>query len=272
MTAALATNCETTLAAMGFRQARSRNEYCCEQFTFRAEGRWATLSTRGRLTSRDPLVETFGRPGLWKPIIDSDGVTWHFDMRVAEDARLDIDVVDGDEEERSPLEAMLRWALETADGRVPADWCAVGAPDREEIEAVIPGGGLTVRSGSLVRQGELICDSSRVALSVPIVTGLANDLPASRSAWLRSLLVDAQRRWRVARVGISDAAPAEVRAEVDLTGAPHVLLPGLVQIGVDALRCLVEWLLKPAVFISDPGKVCDALDVCQCELSSPKGG
>jgi hypothetical protein len=170
------------------------------------------------------------------------------------------------------LEAMLRWALETADGRVPADWCAVGGPDRDEIEAVIPSGGLTVRSGSLVRQGELICDSSRVALSVPIVTGLPNDLPASRCACLRSLLIDAQRRWRVARVGISDAAPAEVRAEVDLTGAPHLLLPGLVQIGVDALRCLVEWLLKPAVFISDPGKVCDALDVCQCELSSPKGG
>jgi hypothetical protein len=272
MTVALATDCEAFLTAEGFRRVRGRNEYRSGQFTLRFEKRWATLSTRSRPVGQDPLVEALGRPGLWKPIVSSDGVTWNFDVRVAEEHGLDGNVLDADEEVRSPLVAMLGWALETADGRVPANRFATGVPDRDEMELAIPGGGLTIRSGSLVRQGELICDASRVALTVLILTGWASDLSAPRCEWLRSLLIDAQRRWRVARVGISDGTPAEVRAEVDLTGAPHFLLPGLVPIGVGALRCLVEWLLTPAVFVSDPGNACEVFDVCQCELNLPEGG
>jgi hypothetical protein len=272
MTVALATDCEAFLTAEGFRRVRGRNEYRSDQFTLRFEKRWATLSTRSRPVGQDPLVEALGRPGLWKPIVDSDGATWNFDLRVAEEHGLDGNVLDAEEEVHSTLVAMLGWALETADGHVPANLSAVGIPERDEIELAIPGGGLTIRSGSLVRQGELICDASRVALTVPILTDWASDLPAKRCEWLRLLLIDAQRRWRVARVGISDGASAEVRAEVDLTGAPHFLLPRLVQIGVDALRYLVEWLLTPAVFVSDPSNACELFDVCQCELNFPKGG
>ena len=48
----------------------------------------------------------------------------------------------------------------------------------------------------------------------------------------------------------------EIRAEIDLTGAPPPLIEALLPLAVDALRCVVAWLLEPVQFLVDVTHAC----------------
>ena len=266
MTLLLEADLEATLAGLGFRRTLRANRYASKQLTLEIDGRWATVTTWGGLENQDPLTEFVGRPGLWKPSVAPDGMARAFDLWLDVPANTEADACGPEDRTDSALESMLNWALETADGQVPRGWLPEGESSRSELERFIPEGGLTVQAGPFVRQGELICDSSRLAISIPVLDHVPEDLGASRVGWLRALLIDALDRWRMVRVGFAGKQQAQVVAEVDLTGAPQPLIPDLLRIGLDALRWFVQWLVKPAVLVSDPGTVCDAFDVCRSAL------
>ena len=148
---------------------------------------------------------------------------------------------------------VLRWALTTADGSRVAGWCP---PPEQEVKVWLSEQGLTVQAGALARQGKLIHEPDRLALAFDLVPA-APQLDADRRHWLREVLIDAQRRWRLARVGLTDSGT--VRAEVDLTGAPHAALEPLFRMALDALRWVVGWLLESVHFLVQGTAECRAL-------------
>jgi hypothetical protein len=134
-------------------------------------------------------------------------------------------------------------------GDRPESW---DPPPREEVETMIPPGWLTLRSGTQARQGELLHGSDCLALRFPIVQHVPESLPDYRIYWLRRLLLDAQTHWRLARVGsVRDLRGSPVYAEVNLTGAPHGVLAGMITLALAALHALLEWTVGPAVFLMD---------------------
>jgi hypothetical protein len=144
-------------------------------------------------------------------------------------------------------DALAAWARSTGRGRVPARW---HAPDKEEVERWVPRSALSARAGSHAAQGVLVHEPRRIALRFPLVARVPDDLPAVREEWLRALIADALRRWRMVRIEVADSA---VQAEVDLTGAPHESIESLLLVARDALVLVVEWLLAPLALILDSG-------------------
>ena len=76
-------------------------------------------------------------------------------------------------------------------------------------------------------------------------------LGRTRCRLLGELLLDAQRRWRLVRVGVGPARA--VAAEIDLSGAPHAQLEPLLGVAMATLPLVVEWLLLPLATLVDPG-------------------
>ncbi len=148
---------------------------------------------------------------------------------------------------------VLRWALTTADGSRVAGWTP---PAVEEVKTWLPEQGLTVQAGALARQGKLIHEPDRLALAFDLAPA-APQLDADRRHWLHEVLIDAQRRWRLARVGLTDSGT--VRAEVDLTGAPHAALGPLFRMALEALRWVVGWLLESVHFLVQGTAACRVL-------------
>lgn len=211
---------------------------------------WATLRSSRPLAHADPLRDLLGRPGLWKLVRSPQGV-----VRVFELPPLPTDLGEEEDEPLSP-DACLAWAQATARGEVPDNWAP---PPRSEVDAWLTGGALTVAAGAVVRQGELIHRPDRLALRYPVLLRLPSELSPLRRAWLEELLLDAQDRWRLVRVGLAgDAA----WAEVDLTGCPGPLMECLFRAGRDALRWVVGWLAESTAFLADPGATCRAVEVC----------
>ncbi len=113
--------------------------------------------------------------------------------------------------------------------------------------------------GAIARQGALVLDDDRLMFRFPVVHKIPQSLSAARKTWLRELLVDAQNRWRLVRIGMNGRS--EVQAQVDLTGAPHHALEELVLIGTDALRLVVSSLVEPADFLVNGAQDCRAVEV-----------
>src|SRR5262249_50747243 len=98
----------------------------------------------------DPLDGQLGRPGLWKLV---GGIGGGPVQRVFELPPLAL--TDDDElaevggDATSLRQACLDWALQTAQGEPPDHW---RPPSREEVEAWLAPGALTIRAGAHVRQ------------------------------------------------------------------------------------------------------------------------
>jgi hypothetical protein len=243
------------LAELGFAFADGR--WRRNGTAFATDGRWSLLQTHTDATGFDPLKTKLGQPGLWKPLRAGNGATLRvFDLPPSMFSA-DSDDTFSDAEPGWPVKACVRWALDTADGRLPDGW---QSPPRAEVESWIPRGGLTVQFRSVLRQGSLHHGPDRLALRFPVVPRLPADLPAHRRAWLREILCDAQSRARMARLGVG--AGGGIEAEVDLSGAPRSAVEGLFGMGLESLRWLVEWLEIADFVVSDAASACRAFEVC----------
>jgi hypothetical protein len=247
---------EETLAELDFKPVDGKARYTNRDFELRLDGQWGTLVLRKKIRRHDALLEEWlGRPGLWRPVADGQGVYPCFDLYLGVETDLDPEGLDDEPDDSLTLQ--LRWAMQTAEGKVPDQWMA---PDRPEAALFLPEPMLTVQRGSFVSQGELICESARLALTFPILTRLSENLPKARMDWLCGLLHDAHITWRMVRVGFAGKEPMKISAEVDLSGAPALLIPSLLTRGLSAIRCVSQWLATPVLFTADPKTPCRILE------------
>lgn len=240
------------LTSLGFRATRDKSRYRQNGLSVETQRRWLTATAKTP-NSRDPLNELLGKPGLWKVIDDGQGPRRQFHLPLAALAiESDLDV-DG-QEAPDPLEACLAWVSATSQDDLPVGW---ECPPRDEVESWLPAGGLTFRSGELVRQGSLVCEADRLALRMPLVTEVPRELPEARGAWLHELLRDGRNRWRMVRIGV-EGPPGQqaVVAEVDLSGVPASAAEVCVKTGLDALRWVTFWLVRSAGLVADARVAC----------------
>jgi hypothetical protein len=246
------------LRDLGFTRARDHDVYRLNGTLFTTRGGWPTLQSSRAVSGADSLRGQIGKPGLWKLVRSPDrGIIRLFEMppRAAEAE----DPFDGEEPDRAAADC-LTWAMATSSGKLPEGW---QPPARAEVERWVPAGGLTVQAGAVVRQGELIHASDRLAIRFPLLPRVPDELPAGQRAWLYETLRDGQDRWRMVRVGVTGAAGSEAAwAEVDLSGCPVAVLESLFEASLGALRWVVEWLAGPAAFLADPAVACRAVEVC----------
>ncbi len=157
----------------------------------RQAGHWVTFI--GPATGGDDALDYLDRPGLWKPVKSADGWRLEFDLPASAFARGQTDF----EDEEDPFDQCRQWAALTLAGTTPPDW---SAPPSEQIKPLVPLAGLVAQCGKTARQGRLILDAHRLALSMPILPVLDAGLPASRQPRLRELLLEAQNVWRMVRL------------------------------------------------------------------------
>ncbi len=222
--------------------------YCGRRIRFRVRSGWGTFESNGAQRS-DALRGQLGRPGLWKLCADERGAL----RGVFE---LPPSLLALAESHAARFQDLAGWALATAGGKLDRSW---SPPTRAEVEGWLPDGALTLQVGAIARQAALILDDDRLMFRFPVVHEIPRSLSAARRAWLRELLVDAQNRWRLVRIGMNGSS--EVQAQVDLTGAPHHALEELVQIGTDALRFVVASLVEPADFLVNGAAGCRAVEL-----------
>jgi len=209
---------------------------------------WGTFEANGTQRS-DPLRGQLDRPGLWKLSVDARGaVRGVFELPPSLMALAESDA--------ARFADVAGWALATAGGKAEKSW---SPPAKAEVESWLPDGALTLQVGAIARQGALVLDDERLLFRFGIVHEIPQSLSAARKAWLRELLVEAQNRWRLVRIGMNGRA--DVQAQVDLTGAPHHALEELVHIGTDALRLVVSSLVEPADFLVNGATGCRAVEV-----------
>jgi hypothetical protein len=251
------------LEGLGFRRARRGRGYRHNGLAVTWDHRWLTFETKAE-PGADPLWAPIGQPGLWKPAVPPKP------KRPRRELHLPLAVLsagepwaDDGEEAADPLRACLDWAAATAKGALPKGW---KSPPRDLVESWIPRGGLVVRSGPLLRQGELRYGPERLGLRFPLAGELSEQISLVRRDWLGQVLADAGNRWRMVRVGFCGQAerPA-ARAEVDFSGAPAAVLEGLFRAGLDAIRWVVSWSLWSVGFLGD------ARVACRC-WEAPRAG
>lgn len=256
------TDIAETLQSMGFRRLRQPSRFRRSDLLVEINGGWCTLSRRATKED-DPLENQIGRPGLWRvaPRVRKRGgrqmYSFEFDVPLSALAAEPVELEDG--MAADPIIPVFDWAQATfaADSTVDAV-----LPSRAEIESMLDPEASAVQTGPFVRQVTLCRDRGRLALRCPILQRWPESpLPESRRDWLRHVLLAAQRRWRMVRVGFGAEETAAVVAEIDLTGAPPGALEALFQSGRDALRCVVAWLVWPVGFLCEPGVGCNAWDV-----------
>ncbi len=251
------------MEAAGFQRARRGKSYRHHGLTVTSDDRWLTVRAKVD-PGHDPCQ--LGQPALWKTVVSGDQRVrreFHVPLALVEGGDAWADAADDDlAEGRNPLEACLDWAACTAGGEVPPGWTS---PPREQVEEWLPAGKLAIQSGPLLRQGALEYASNRLGLAMPIAPAapaapaVSAELSPARRELLRRVLVDAQNRWRMVRVGMESGQDRPVvRAEVDFRGAPHFLLEGLFRVGLDALRWVVSWSLWSVALLSDAGVTCRA--------------
>lgn len=201
-----------------------------------------------------------GAHGLWKRIGASVDARRIFALprriwndAASADASFNVDT--------TVLDQCLQWAFDSAARSVSSDW---QSPTRAEVESWFKPDQLTVVAGSLLRQGEVICESDQLAIRFPLVPELPPDLPQSRRAWLRALLDEAQERWHLVRLDVLTDADGQssVVAEVDLTGVPHELAEDLFVISLEALRWVVQWMGETTDWLADATVASEILAVC----------
>lgn len=206
--------------------------------------------------SADPLGN-LGEPGLWKSVCDERQARRVFALR--EDWFRDDDLLltDGD---RSPLDCVLEWALATADGALPKGWTV---PDRASVDTYLDKSRLTLVHRTFTRQMQIVHAADRLALRLPILHSVPANLPEGRLRWLRALLLEAQSAYHLFRLGFApNGAQTSAIAEVDLSGAPPMLLEPLLSKSCDALRWVVAWLIESADFLAQADVASRALEFC----------
>lgn len=234
--------------------------YDSQGVTIKVDRQWICVTADLRQPGREFLPGQLGKPGLWKCVsAEADRFRQVFEFPISAVSRAGACFDEPVQRPDSLLRAMLAWALATLDGSQMRDW---HSPPLERLADVVSDQAFTVQCGAHARRGELIRKPQRLALRVPILHSIPPKLSVCRLEWLGRLLVDAQDRWRLVRVGIqTDTAGSRVLAEVDLSGAPEVVLKDLVRIALAALRQVVTWIIRAAVFVADPTTDAAALDL-----------
>ncbi len=252
------------LVKAGF--APGQGAYRLNGVTLKNEDRWFQFAASGSTASGAAALGQLGQPGLWKWINVGarPGLAFEF-PEAALNAEADGDGTDADEAPAS-LAAIIAWCLASKAGKLPDGW---RSPAREQVAGWLPAGALTVQCGSVVRQGQLILTAERWALRFPILSELPADLPVARRAWLELVLADAQSRWRMVRVGITDGAehPAVV-AEADFSGAPHS--ENLFSAGLDGVRHVVAWAAETVELLADAKVASELLASPPCPNLNPE--
>lgn len=241
------------LVRLGFELAKNRPAFRRGPHTVTAEGEWVVITDEADVSSSDPLRGMHGHPGLWR--ITSGPGSGH-SRRVFEMAPTFARVGRaGASEEEGAFRELVEWALATSGGTVPRGWTV---PQESSIDAWIPPADLTLRAGAHLVKGSVIADADRFAIRFPLPTVPGGTLSPTRSAWLETLLREAQESWRLVRIEVD--AEGGAAAAIDLTGAPHVALERLSRTAVDTLRWVAEWLVPTAAFVADPSRGSRALE------------
>jgi hypothetical protein len=259
----------STLRELGFRRVGQTHCYRLDGLSMSQHRQWCVLDTPMPSGPCDLLEDQWGKPGLWKLTRTKSPQVlrrqFHLPLAVLQpdDGSL------GDSEPTDTLRDCIEWALVTSRGEPSSGWVP---PRREEVEAWIPEKGLIVQSGPFVRQGRLVYEPDRLAIQFPIVSELPPALAEARVRMLREVLIDAQNRWRLVRMGLSVASERQaVEAEVDLSGAPLAVLESLFRISLDALRWVVQWLIWSAMLLADPRVECRSWEIYECGHGPRKG-
>lgn len=241
---------EKALAAAGFEASPAGHCYTLNGITLRFMDRWISLEADALRKTADPLTRQMGKPALWKYVKTPTGrmrELFEFPLSVAAGTESGSD--DEIEKAGSPLQAMLAWALDTLNGDQLNGW---RSPGYRQVRSMFPAKALTVQCDTDARQGELVRKSQRLAFRFPIVLRIPEDLSEARSYWLRRLLIETQRRWKLVRTGFnSGRIKTAATAEVDLSGAPLEVLPDLVKIALAAIKGAVSWAVPSAAFLID---------------------
>jgi hypothetical protein len=209
---------------------------------------WIELRSNLSLDISDPLNALMGEPGIWKLVTYPDRQPWKvFEFPLFITTENNAESKAPGEEAQSPLAATLKWAGDTLNGNLLNGW---RCPSEEDLMNLLSPKGLTVQCGPYARQGELICTPKRLVLQFPLIFNVCDDLPESHYKWLRNLLIDAQNRWKMVRIGFRYGSSAtSVQAEVDLSGAPLSVLSGLFTVALSALHAVAAWVVPSAEFL-----------------------
>jgi hypothetical protein len=259
---------QVQLHGLGFHAPRKGAAIRNDRAVFALRSGWGVIESRRRVGRPDALGGQLGRPGLWKCVGGERrrAVRRIFELPpwlmpgAARSRRLHV------EDAAEVFREVVRWALETEQGVCRDGWIP---PPLEEVLGYMPEHGLTLETGEFARQGTLHHCPDRLALEFQILSSIPEDLSVARRAWLDELLRDAQDRWRLVRIGLTDESA--LRAEVDLTGAPHSVLAPLAQVALDALRFVVSWLVEPADLLVRRTVECRALEI-RHSRAQPAGG
>ena len=245
------------LSALGFSFDAASGCYWRGGMAFIEERRWARFQlTPAAGLASDRLSDHRGQPGLWRWVEDGADLHRVFEMR-HEWLSPSGDGEDlAEESEGARLAAFLEWASATAGGSVPEGW---QPPAQELVDGWFTKALLTVQTGHCLRQGEWIRESGRLALRFPIHPRVPETLPESRREWLRAVLLDAQDQHYLVRLESDGVA---VSAVVDLSGAPHFLLPTLTLSALTGLRATVSALAETVELLTDA-------DVASVALATP---
>ncbi len=245
-----ATDLGTDLAAIGFRPCHDRGGYASADMRLSIAAGWLVLQPASAKGSRAPRLADLGAPGLWRPVAGPGLERAHGVFEVPLAALRAGNAIRIDDDGQDALAEVLAWARATRPGSVElGDW---SPPPQETVREWLPDDALTVRASCLARQGRLVHAPQRLAVEFPVAR-CPEDLDAERRAWLGRVLADARMRWRLARIGLVDG---EIRAEIDLTGAPPPVIEALLPLAVDALRWVVAWVLEPVQFLVDVTHAC----------------
>jgi len=205
------------------------------------EANWATFEMpQPSKVDVDPLS---GEPlaGLWKYCTAGPEIKRRFDLPLS---LLGAVQEPWSDQASKPLAEMLAWPIATAGG-APGKWEAPG-----ETQIPLTDNDLIVRRGRFVRHGKLVRGDHDLRVLMPVIDRLPDDLPAPRQQWIRATLLDAQNRWRMIRI-LGGGPQQAIEAEVDLTGAPHDLIPDLARLSLDVLSGVVSWLIESVDLLAD---------------------
>jgi hypothetical protein len=244
-----------SLEMAGFTRLAAGRRYRASAGVLTLTDGWGMLTASRRTPRPHPLGGPLGAPGLWRLAGDEDSCVQRV-FEIPPGIFADPGGAGANGSADDALVEFLRWAVATANGELPAGWVP---PARTQIDEWLRDVGLTVRAGSSLRQGVIVHEPDRLALCFPLSPTPCANLGPARRAWLRELLVDAQSRWRLVRIG--ETTTGAFQAEVDLSGAPASLTEKLVRIGLDTLRWVVGWLIRSLDFLADPTAACRALEV-----------
>ena len=227
-------------------------EYHRGEMTLEIEANWATFAIPQPVGANVDPLSGERLAGLWKYSTSHREVKRRFDLPLNAIATQDLWSVEGSE----LLGEALEWPIATADG-APGEWTP---PTEAEIS--VPDSDLIVRRGRFIRHGRLIRADDGLRIRMPLLDDLSDGLSESRRRWLWATLIDAQNRWRLARIIARDEPQRNVYAEIDLTGAPHELIHSMMRIGADVLRDLIAWLIDSVDLLSDETEPLAAPDIC----------